>query len=326
LTEIDRQFPEARLFVLRRQVNLARKRRYNREAHERKRTMTGTLYLVATPIGNLEDITLRALRVLKEVDLIACEDTRRTKKLLAHYSISKPTVSYHEHNERTRATELADKLEAGARVALVTDAGTPLVSDPGHRLVEEAIKRGIPVAPVPGPSALIAALAASGLPTSEFLFAGFLPSKQTQRRARLSEFVGARATLIFYEAPHRIKATLEDALAAMGDRQSVIARELTKIHEEFLRGSLSELIEDIADRVIRGEIVLLISPQDEDTGSASSQRVEHSSIAEEVERLIAEGLDRKSALKRAARLRGITKSKAYRLLLEEAGSEETDGE
>ncbi len=286
--------------------------------------MTGTLYLVATPIGNLEDITLRALRVLREVDLIACEDTRRTKKLLTHFNISKPTVSYHEHNERARAVELAAKLEAGAQIALVTDAGTPLLSDPGHRIVEEAIKRGISVMPVPGPSAVVAALAASGLPTSEFLFAGFLPSKQTARRARLSEFASARSTLVFYEAPHRIEATLRDALDAMGDRQSVIARELTKIHEEFLRGSLSELIEEIARRVIRGEIVLLISPIGDDTCSASSQRAEHSSIAEDVERLIAEGLDRKSALKRAARLRGITKSKAYRLLL--AQSEETDGE
>lgn len=288
--------------------------------------MTGTLYLIATPIGNLEDLTLRALRVLSEVDLIACEDTRRTKKLLAHYRISKPTVSYHEHNERGRACELADKLEAGASLALVTDAGTPLVSDPGHRLVEKAIKRGIPVVPIPGPSAVIAALSASGLPTGEFLFAGFLPPKQTARRSRLAEFASARATLIFYEAPHRILATLRDALDAMGDRQSVIARELTKIHEEFLRGSLSELINELADRQIRGEIVLLIGPAGEDTCSASSQLVEHSSIAEEVERLIAEGLDRKSALKRAARLRGITKSKAYRLLLAESGSKETDGE
>jgi 16S rRNA (cytidine1402-2'-O)-methyltransferase len=290
----------------------------------RESTMTGTLYLVATPIGNLEDITLRALRVLREVDLIACEDTRRTRKLLTHFNISKPTVSYHQHNERERAGELADRLEAGASIALVTDAGTPLVSDPGHRIVEEAVKRGIPVTPVPGPSAVIAALAASGLPTNEFLFAGFLPSKQTARRARLTELASARSTLVFYEAPHRIEASLRDALAALGDRQSVIARELTKIHEEFLRGPLSELISKISDRSTKGEIVLLIGPKGEDTCSASSQRAEHSSIADDIERLVLEGLDRKSALKRAARLRGITKSQAYRMLLAE--SEETDGE
>ncbi|MEW6212097.1 MAG: 16S rRNA (cytidine(1402)-2'-O)-methyltransferase [Acidobacteriota bacterium] len=286
--------------------------------------MTGRLYLVATPIGNLEDITLRALRVLREVDLVACEDTRRTRKLLSHFNISKPTLSYHEHNERARACELAAKLEEGASIALVTDAGTPLVSDPGHRIVEEAIRRGIPVVPVPGPSAVVVALAASGLPTQEFLFAGFLPSKQTARRARLAELASARSTIVFYEAPHRIEAALRDAICAMGDRQAVIARELTKIHEEFLRGSLSELIKKIADRPLRGEIVLLIGPASEDTCIASPQPPDHSSIAEEVERLISEGLDRKSALKRAARSRGITKSKAYRLLI--AQSEETDGE
>jgi 16S rRNA (cytidine1402-2'-O)-methyltransferase len=284
--------------------------------------MRGTLYLVATPIGNLEDITLRALRTLKEVDLIACEDTRRTRKLLSHFRISKPTVSYHEHNERERAGELADKLEQGASIALVTDAGTPLVSDPGQRIVEEAIKRGIPIIPVPGPSAVVSALAASGLPAREFLFAGFLPSKQAARRARLAELASARSTLVFYEAPHRIEATLRDAIYAMGDRRAVIARELTKIHEEFLRGSLSELIMEVVEHPLRGEMVLLIAG--EDTRSASPQPLSHSSIAEEVARLIAEGLDPKSALKRAARSRGMTKSKAYRLLLEQ--SEQTDGE
>src|SRR5712692_3798600 len=194
--------------------------------------MPGALYIVATPIGNLEDITLRALRVLKEVDLIACEDTRHTRKLLAHYQISKPAVSYHEHNERERATELIDKIEAGLNIALVSDAGTPLISDPGFHIVSEAIDRHIPVIPIPGPSALVTALSAAGVPTGEFVFVGFLPSRGAARRARLEELADVRSTLIFYEAPHRIKATIEDARRAFGDRECVVARELTKLHEE----------------------------------------------------------------------------------------------
>src|SRR5215210_2359288 len=176
--------------------------------------MPCTLYLVPTPIGNLEDITLRALRVLGEVDLIACEDTRHTRKLLAHYEISKPTTSYHEHNERERAEELISKLESGISIALVSDAGTPLVSDPGYRLVRRAIEHGIKVIPIPGPVALIAALSVSGLPTDEFTFAGFLPSKKTARRARLLELADHKSTLIFYEAPHRIRETISDARLA----------------------------------------------------------------------------------------------------------------
>jgi 16S rRNA (cytidine1402-2'-O)-methyltransferase len=289
--------------------------------------MTGALYLVATPIGNLEDITLRALRALREVDLIACEDTRRTKKLLAHYRISKPMVSYHQHNERERAREIIDRLEQGTTAALVTDAGTPLVSDPGYRLVEEAVKRGIRVVPIPGPSAMVAALSASGLPTSEFLFAGFLPPRQSQRRARLTELARARSTLIFYEAPHRIKQSLADALTTLGDRPSVIAREITKLHEEFLRGTISDLINRIAERPIKGEMVLLIGPPGEENSSASCRTESHSSILEEVESLMrSEGIERKSALKRVARARGISRSEAYRLLVGESNdrSEEVE--
>ncbi len=283
--------------------------------------MAGTLYLVATPIGNLEDITLRALGVLKEVDLIACEDTRHTRKLLTHYGISKPAISYHEHNERARATNLVARLEAGENIALVSDAGTPLVSDPGYRLVGEAISRGITIVPVPGPSALITALAASGLPTDEFTFAGFLPSRQTARRARLDELAQLKSTLIFYEAPHRIRQTIADALEVLGDRQSALARELTKLHEEFLRGKLSDIAASIDKQPIKGEIVLLIGPPLADNQPKPVSR----SVSEEVEEIMqGEGLDHKSALKRVARLRGITKSEAYRQLVAERKATDRD--
>jgi 16S rRNA (cytidine1402-2'-O)-methyltransferase len=277
--------------------------------------MAGALYIIATPIGNLEDITLRALRVLKEVDLIACEDTRHTRKLLAHYQISKPTVSYHEHNERERTAELIDKIEAGLNIALVSDAGTPLISDPGFLIVNEAIDRQIAVIPIPGPSALVTALSAAGLPTGEFAFIGFLPSQASARRARLKELADVRSTLIFYEAPHRIKATIEDARKGFGDRQCVIARELTKLHEEFIRGRLSEIA--LPEASARGEIVLLVGPPRE--GPAKQTEGEATrSIVEEVEQMMdAEGLDQKSALKRVARERGIGKSEAYRLMIAE---------
>ena len=276
--------------------------------------MGGTLYLVATPIGNLEDITLRALRVLREVDLIACEDTRHTRKLLSHYEISRPTISYHEHNERERASLLVARLEAGENIALVSDAGMPLISDPGHRLVREAILRGINVVPVPGPSALIAALAASGLPAVEFTFAGFLPPKRGARRARLAELAASPATLIFYEAPHRLRESLADAYDMLGDRQCVIARELTKVHEEIARGMLSEMAALACERPLKGEIVLLLGPAVGDNRLKPVQ----GSISEEVEEIMrSEGLDRKSALKRVARLRGITRSEAYRRMVAE---------
>ena len=195
--------------------------------------MAGALYIVATPIGNLEDITQRALRVLGEVDLIACEDTRHTRKLLTHYGINTPTISYHEHNERERATELLARLQAGASLAIVSDAGTPGINDPGFRVVRLAIENGVRVIPVPGPSALITALVSSGLPTDEFFFGGFLPAKSNARRGRLSELRTTPATLVFYEAPHRIAATLKDAHEILGEREAVVARELTKMHEEI---------------------------------------------------------------------------------------------
>jgi 16S rRNA (cytidine1402-2'-O)-methyltransferase len=276
--------------------------------------MSGKLYLVATPIGNLEDITLRALRVLREVDLIACEDTRHTRRLLAHYEISKPMVSYHEHNERVRAPELIAKLETGTNIALVSDAGTPLVSDPGFQVVQLAIEQKIEVIPIPGPSALIAALVASGLPADRVTFAGFLPAKPTARLARLKELSEIKSTLVFYEAPHRINETIKDAREALGNRACVIARELTKMHEEFVRGSLGDI--QLAEPSTRGEMVLLIGPP---TGDAKPTGASVPfSISEEIQCLMREkGLDQKSALKQAARSRGMTKSAAYRLLLEE---------
>ena len=273
---------------------------------------TGCLYLVATPIGNLEDITLRAVRILKEADVIACEDTRHTQKLLNHYGIKKDTVSYHEHNELTRSPELVIELEQGAKIALVSDAGTPGISDPGHRLVTLCLRHRIPVVPIPGPSALIAALAASGLPTEEFLFVGFLPARAGARRKALDALKAESRTLIFYEAPHRVVETLADASEILGARPAVIAREVTKIHEEFLRGPLSELLDSARKRAPRGEITLVIGP-----GDPQMQRVDPSvSLKERVEQLEAEGgIDRKAALKQAARERGLGKREAYKQLL-----------
>src|SRR5579859_7503314 len=206
----------------------------------------GCLYLVATPIGNLEDITLRALRVLKEVDEIACEDTRHTQKLLNHYEIRKPLVSYHEHNEMTRAPELLISLEQGAKIALVSDAGMPLVSDPGHRLVSLCLRHHVPVVPVPGPSAVLASLAASGLPNEEFLFVGFLPARSGERRRALERLRIEERTIVLYEAPHRITECVADAREVLGDRPACLAREVTKLHEEFRRGRLSALAASLA--------------------------------------------------------------------------------
>ncbi len=278
----------------------------------------GCLYLVATPIGNLEDITLRALRVLKEADLIACEDTRETMKLLAHFDIQKRLVSYHEHNEITRAAEIVIELEQGARVALVSDAGTPVVSDPGHHLVSLCLRHGIQVVPVPGASAFVAALAASGMPIEEFAFIGFLPSKQTERRKSLRELSGEQRTLVLYEAPHRLLDTLEDALEILGNRQVVVAREVTKLYEEFMRGRIETLLEDLRKKAPRGEITLLIAPPDEEAShlDAAGNSASAVPLARRVEEIALErGVDTKSALKVAARERGLTRREAYKQLL-----------
>ena len=222
----------------------------------------GCLYVVATPIGNLEDISLRALRILKECDAIACEDTRQTVKLLSHFDIQKRLVSYHEHNEITRASEIIIELEQGAKIALVTDAGTPAISDPGNRLVSLCLRHGIQVVPLPGASAFVTALAASGMAIDEFTFIGFLPSRPTERRKRLRALAAEPRTLALYEAPHRLLDTLEDALEILGNRPAVVARELTKIYEEFLRGHMEDLLEAVRKKPPRGEITLLIGPAD----------------------------------------------------------------
>ncbi len=275
---------------------------------------TGRLFVLATPIGNLEDITVRALRILGQADLIACEDTRHTAKLLNHYGIHKPTVSYHQHNEASRANELLERLRSGSQIALVSDAGTPVISDPGHRLVSLCLEHQIPVVPIPGPSAVIAALAASGLPTEEFLFVGFLPSRPVARRKALQNLAKENRTIALYEAPHRLLNTLSDALEYFGRRQAVIARELTKIHEEFLRGDLAELLVRMQQQPLRGEITILIGPPSGEKEAPSELRA--APLSERVEQIMRErAIDRKAALKLAARERGLTKREAYKQLL-----------
>ncbi len=276
----------------------------------------GCLYLVATPIGNLEDITLRALRVLKEVDQIACEDTRHTLKLLNHFEIQKPLVSYHEHNEVTRASELVFAMERGTSVALVSDAGMPLVSDPGHRLVALAIRHHIPVVPIPGPAALLAALSASGLPNEEFLFLGFLPARSGERQRALERLRIEDRTLILYEAPHRIHDTIADAVAILGDRPACLAREITKLHEEFRRGKLTDIFQTLNEHPAKGEITLVIGPAEKGAPGANIDTAQ--SLAARVDELMHQAkLDRKEALKLAAKERGMTKRDAYRQLLDE---------
>jgi 16S rRNA (cytidine1402-2'-O)-methyltransferase len=276
-------------------------------------TLAPGLYLVATPIGNLEDITLRALRVLKESNLIACEDTRQTQKLLNHYSIATRTTSYHEHNEMTRAAELVVDLEQGARIALVTDAGMPGISDPGFRLISLAIRHHVPVVPIPGASAFLAALVASGLPTDSFRFSGFLPAKRGQRRRVLEDIRESPRTQVFYEAPHRLQEALEDIVEILGgQRQVVIAREVTKLHEEFLRGHAGEVLETLKSRGgVKGEITMLIGKM----GATDKASPSRASIRTRVDEIIAEEkLDEKAALKRVAKEMGMSKSEAYREL------------
>ena len=287
------------------------------DAVANKGTLAPGLYLVATPIGNLEDITLRAVRVLKEADQIACEDTRQTQKLLNHYGIATRTVSYHEHNELTRAPELVLDLEGGARVALVTDAGMPGISDPGFRLISLAIRHHIPVVPIPGASAFLAALVASGLPTDSFRFSGFLPPKSGQRRQMLESIKASPRTQVFYEAPHRVKEAVEDVVEILGaERQLVIAREVTKIHEEFLRGRAGEILETLNARGdIRGEITLLIGKAEEGEARVGTGDLARPTIRKRLQQIMQEEkLDEKAALKKVAKEKGISKSEAYREL------------
>jgi 16S rRNA (cytidine1402-2'-O)-methyltransferase len=275
-------------------------------------TMAGTLYIVATPIGNLADITQRAVQILKDADLIAAEDTRHTRKLLQHYGIDTKTISYHEHNEQDRSKELLLRLKEGSNVAIVSDAGTPGINDPGFRLVHLANENDINVVSVPGPSALITALVASGLPTDEFFFAGFLPARSSGRRNRLTQVREVPGTLIFYEAPHRLAAALKDAADILGPRQAVVARELTKIHEEFRRGTLNDLANHYSSESPRGEIVLVIDKRRE---SELHNNSEKTNVAALVARFESEGLDHRAALKKAARELGLSRSEAYRRFL-----------
>jgi 16S rRNA (cytidine1402-2'-O)-methyltransferase len=272
--------------------------------------MAGILYIVATPIGNLEDITLRALRLLKEVDLIAAEDTRHTQTLLHHYGIKTPLTSYHEHNERQKTPLLVERLVRGDNIALVSDAGTPAISDPGYRLVVDAIRAGVQVVPLPGASALAAVLSAGGLPTDSFVFEGFLPAKKQERKAKLQALRSEARSLIFYEAPHRLRESLPDLLEILGNRELVIAREVTKVHEEFLRGTASELIAQIAEREIRGEITVLVR------GAAEALQVTAEELKSEIERLAGLGVGVKAIAEILGERHHLAKRDVYQMALD----------
>ena len=270
------------------------------------------LYVVATPIGNLEDITLRALRVLREADLIAAEDTRHTRKLLGRYDIDTPLTSYHDRNERTKAPALVRRLEAGQDIALVSDAGTPTISDPGYHLIRAATERGLAVTPVPGVSAATAALSVCGLATDRFTFQGFLPAKQNRRKEALQQLREEERTLVFYEAPHRIRESLADMHEVLGDRDAVVARELTKVHEELLRGTLADLATRLEEPGRRGEFVVVVAGRDE--ASPVSEEV----LREEIGRLLGAGRKANDVAKLVAQSYPVTKRDAYRLVLEVA--------
>jgi 16S rRNA (cytidine1402-2'-O)-methyltransferase len=272
--------------------------------------MAGRLFIIPTPIGNLEDITLRALRVLKEVDLIAAEDTRHTQHLLNHYGIKTPLTSYHEHNEREKAQTLVERIKNGASLALVSDAGTPAIADPGFRLVLAAIAAGVSIVPLPGASALATVLSASGLPTDRFLFEGFLPVKKSARRAKLQALREQTATLVFYEAPHRLLETLNDLRQLLGDRALVVAREVSKVHEEFLRGAVNDIIGQLADREVKGEITLVVH------GSTGEARVSEERLRTEIRRLKDEGMRVKEIAEVLGEQFGYSKKAIYRLALE----------
>ena len=267
---------------------------------------TGTLYIIATPIGNLEDITFRAVRVLGEVDLIAAEDTRHSRKLLTHFGISRPLTSYYDHNKNFKGGYIIEKLKEGLSVALVADAGTPCISDPGFQLARDAAAAGIPVVPVPGPSAVIASLSAAGLPTDRFAFEGFLPARAGKRREKLNSLRDEERVLVFLESPRRIAAALADLLEVMGDREAVVARELTKIHEEFIRGKLADIIDRLEGTPVKGEVVLLVAP-----APANAQPVPVP-VEELLRRYISsERLSLKDAVKRTAQETGRARSEVY---------------
>ena len=268
--------------------------------------MPGTLYIVATPIGNLEDMTFRAVRTLKEADLIAAEDTRHSRKLLAHFGITTPLTSYYDHNQALKGERILKTLQEGRQVALISDAGTPCISDPGYQLVRDALSAGITVAPIPGACAAIAALSAAGLPTNAFTFAGFPPNKEGKRRSFLASLTSAQGTVVLYEAPHRLKATLADIAVVLGERRVVVARELTKLYEECLRGTASAVREQVQDGRERGEVVLLIAPADED-----SAQTEGPSAEEQIRELLAKGHTVKEAAALVAATTGLPKRELY---------------
>ena len=268
-------------------------------------TTFGTLYIVATPIGNLEDMTYRAVRILGEVDLIAAEDTRHSLKLLSHFGISKSLTSYFDHNQQVKGERILNTLRQGKSVALISDAGTPCVSDPGYQLVRDAVAENIPVVPLPGACAAITALSASGLPTDNFTFAGFPPARQGKRRTFLERMAPLPGTLVLYEAPHRLVETLTDIREVLGERQVIVARELTKMFEEFIRGTASEVIANVSQGVVRGEVVILIEP-----GEVAAQESEP--LEKVLSRLMAdETLSVKDAAKQAAVISGVSRSEAY---------------
>jgi len=271
--------------------------------------MSGSLYIVATPIGNLEDVTFRAVRVLKEVDLIAAEDTRHSQVLLNHYEIRTPLTSYHEHYERKKARELVERLRQGQSVALLCDAGTPGISDPGYRLVVEAIGAGVEVIPLPGASALTAALSAAGLPTDRFVFEGFLPAKKQERRRILEALKQDMRTLIFYEAPHRIKETLVDMEEIFGEREIAIGREISKVHEEFLRGTIRQVLEHLEQQNVKGEITLVVH------GATSRPAVAEEELITEMRHLAQAGIGVKDMSELLGARHGISKREVYRLAL-----------
>lgn len=275
--------------------------------------MPGRLILCATPIGNLEDVTFRSLRVLAEADVVACEDTRRTRKLLSHHGIQvKRLVVYNDANERRRSTELIGRISAGATVVLVSDAGMPGLSDPGYRLVRACADQGLPVEVVPGPTAAISGLALSGLPPARFVFEGFLPRKTSDRRRRLTELLDEQRTMVFYESPHRVAATLEDLTAAFGPRPAALARELTKLHEEVRRGTLVELSEGAREDPPRGEIVLVVG------GALKRERVvDPHALAEEARELMNTGMDRRAAMQQVARKAGVARRVVFDALVEQ---------
>lgn len=276
--------------------------------------MSGKLYLVATPIGNLEDITLRALRILKEVDFIAAEDTRHTLKLLNHFEISKPLISYYKQNEFTRSEQLVEKLKAGKNIAVVSDAGTPGISDPGEQIVKCAIENEIEIVPIPGACAFVNALISSGMSTKEFCFIGFLSAIKKDRKEKLEEVKYETKTLIFYEAPHKLKNTLKDMLEILGDRNLVLARELTKIHEEFIRGKISDILENIEE--MKGEFVIVLEGNGQSKKEIERRNLNCMTLEEQYKFYEKQGLAKKEIIKQIAKDRDVSKNEIYQYFLE----------